>query len=72
MGLKGIHDPNALWHFAGYTYCPWCSKDRQNEGTIINYLRTVHSKAGPHMQQVFLMSYSDVGCPLPTWTQHLY
>ena len=22
MGLKGIHDPDALWHFAGYTYCP--------------------------------------------------
>ena len=23
MGLKGIHDPNALQHFASYTYCPW-------------------------------------------------
>ena len=34
MGLKGIHDSNALWHFAGYTYCPWCRKDGQNEGTI--------------------------------------
>ena len=22
MGLKGIHDSDALWHFAGYTYCP--------------------------------------------------
>ena len=27
MGLKGIHDPNALWHFTSYTYCPWCRKD---------------------------------------------
>ena len=27
MGLKGIHDPNALQHFASYTYCPWCGKD---------------------------------------------
>ena len=26
MGLKGIHDPDALWHFAGYTYCPWCGE----------------------------------------------
>ena len=24
MGLNGKHDPNALWHFTGYTYCPWC------------------------------------------------
>ena len=22
MGLRGIHDPNALWQFTGYTYCP--------------------------------------------------
>ena len=29
MGLMGIHDPNALWHYAGYTYCPWCRKEGQ-------------------------------------------
>ena len=46
MGLKGIHNPEALWHFAGYTYCPWCGKYGQNEGTIINHLRTVHYKLG--------------------------
>ena len=23
MGLMGIHNPNALQHYAGYTYCPW-------------------------------------------------
>ena len=46
MGLKGIHDPDALQHFASYTYCPWCSKDRQKEGTVINHLRTVHYKLG--------------------------
>ena len=22
MGLVGIHDPDALWHFASFTYCP--------------------------------------------------
>ena len=22
MGLKGIHNPEALWHSSGYTYCP--------------------------------------------------
>ena len=57
MGLKGIHDPNALWHFASYTYCPWCGKDRQNEGTIINHLRTVQYKLGLICNQCF-------GCPV--------
>ena len=56
MGLKGVHDSDALWHFAGYTYCPWCSKDGQNEGTIINHLRTVHYKLGLICDQCF-------GCP---------
>ena len=49
MGLKGIHDSNAPRHFASYTYCPWCSKDRQNEGTIVNHLRTGTLQTGPHM-----------------------
>ena len=22
MGLVGIHDPDALWHFSGITHCP--------------------------------------------------
>ena len=57
MGLKGIHDSDALQHFAGYTYCPWCGKDRQNEGTIINHLRTVHYKLGLVCNQCF-------GCPM--------
>ena len=46
MGLKGIHDPEALWHFSGYTYCLWCGKSGQNEGTIANHLRTIHYKLG--------------------------
>ena len=53
MGLKGIHDPNALQHFDGYTYCPWCGKDGQNEGTIINHLRTVHYRLGLMCNQCF-------------------
>ena len=52
MGLKGIHDPNALWHFAGYTYCPRCGKDG-NEGTIINHLRTVHYRLGLMCDQCY-------------------
>ena len=46
MGLKGIHDPEALRHFASYTFYPWCGKDRQNKGTIINHLRMDHYKLG--------------------------
>ena len=66
MGLKGIHDPDALQHFASYTYCPWCRKDRQNEGTVINHLRMVHYKLGLICNQCF-------GCPtvtLDTLFQH--
>ena len=66
MSLKGIHDPNVLQDFAGYTYCPWCGKDGQNEGTIINHLRTVHYKLG-------LVCKQCSGCPvvkLDTLHQH--
>ena len=53
MGLKGIHDLDALWHFIGYTYCPWCRKDGQNEGTVINHLRTVCYRLGLMCDQCF-------------------
>ena len=46
MGLMGIHHPDALHHFNGVTHCPWCRKGGQNEGTVINHLRTVHYKLG--------------------------
>ena len=56
MGLEGIHNSEALWHFAGYTYCPWCGKNGHNEGTVINHLRTAHYKLGLICNQCF-------GCP---------
>ena len=37
MGLKGIHYPEALHWWGGHSYCPWCAKEGQNEGTIINH-----------------------------------
>ena len=46
MWLMGIHDPDALQHFAGFTYCPWCGKEGQKEGTVVNYLRTTHYRLG--------------------------
>ena len=59
MGLQGIHDPEALQCFVRYTYCPWCRKYGQNEGTIVNHLRTVHYKLGLICDQCF-------GCPTTT------
>ena len=53
MGLMGIHDPDALWCFAGYTYCPWCGKEGQNEGTVVNHLRTTHYRLGLVCNQCF-------------------
>ena len=42
MGLVGIHDPDALCHFGGITYCPWSRKEGQNERTVVNHLWTVY------------------------------
>ena len=42
MGLTGIHDLDALHHFNGITHCPWCGKEGQNGGTIVNHLWMVH------------------------------
>ena len=56
MGLMGIHDPNALQHYVGYTYCPWCGKEVQNEGTVVNHLRTTHYRLGLVCNQCY-------GCP---------
>ena len=46
MGLEGIHNPDVLCCFSGLTHYPWCEKEGQNKGTIINHLQTVHYKLG--------------------------
>ena len=46
MGLMGIHDPDALQCYAGYTYCPWCGKEGQNEVTMVNHLRMTYYRLG--------------------------
>ena len=46
MGLMGIHDPDDLCCFSGITHCPWCGKEGQNEGTVVNHLWTVHYRLG--------------------------
>ena len=42
MGLKGIHSPEALKYQSGLSFCPWCRKEGQNEGTMVNHLCTGH------------------------------
>ena len=42
MRLVGIHNPDARYHFSGITYCPWCGKEGQNKGTMVNHLQMVH------------------------------
>ena len=59
MGLMGIHDPDALQCFARFTYCPWCGKEGQNEGMVVNHLRTTHYKLG-------LVCDKCYGCPTIT------
>ena len=46
MGLVGIHDPDALHCFSSITHCPWCGKEGQNEGTMVNHLWMVHYRLG--------------------------
>ena len=56
MGLMGIHNLDTLCHFNGVTHCPWCRKVGQNEGTIVNHLRTVHYKLGLMCNKCFSCS----------------
>ena len=56
MGLMDIHNPNALQCYAGHTFCPWCGKEGQNEGTVVNHLRMTHYRLGLVCDQCF-------GCP---------
>ena len=42
MGLKGIHFPEALRCHGSLSFCPWCWKEGQNEGTVVNHLCTSH------------------------------
>ena len=46
MDPRGVHHPAALHHFAGLTFCPWCGKEGQNKGMVVNHLQTMHYKLG--------------------------
>ena len=59
MGLKGIHHPNALHCFTGLVFFPWCGKEEQNDGTVVNHLWTMHYRFG-------LICSGCLCCPLTT------
>ena len=52
-GKKGIYDRDVLCHFNGLTHYPWCGKESQSEGTIINHLWAVHYKLGLMCEKCF-------------------
>ena len=64
MGLMDIHNPDAIHHFNGVTHCPLCSKVGQNEGTVVNHLRTTHYKLGLICKKCFscLATTSEAIC----------
>ena len=41
-GSKRASFPEALKWWAGLSFCPWCGKEGQYEGTVVNHLCTVH------------------------------
>ena len=45
-GLKGIHSPEALKHQSVVLFSPWCNKEGQNEGTVVNHLCADHYHLG--------------------------
>ena len=61
MSLQDIHSPDALCHHGSLAFCPWCDKEGQNEGTIINHLQIVHYQLGLICDRYlsFFMTSSD-------------
>ena len=71
MGLMGIHHPDALQCYAGYTYCPQCGKEGQNEGTVVNHLRTTHYRLGLVCDWCFGCPTVMSGLTPPAWVPKL-
>ena len=46
MGLQGIHSCKAWKQQVGLSFCPWCGKEGENEGTIVNHLCIMHYHLG--------------------------
>ena len=46
MRLNGIHSPKTLCRQTGLSFCLWCGKEGQNEGTVVNHLWMSHYHLG--------------------------
>ena len=71
MGLMSIHNLDALQHYAGYTYCPSCRKEGQNEGTVVNSFEDNPLQARSCVQQVLWLPISDVRLTPLAWAPRL-
>ena len=61
MDLQDIHFPDALHCCGSLAFCPWCGKEGQNEGTIVNHLQIAHYQLGLVCNRClsFFMTSSD-------------
>ena len=64
MELKRIHSPEAPKHQASLSLCPWCGKEGQNEGTVVNHLHTGHYCLGLICERClsYFTTISDTMC----------
>ena len=46
VGLRGVHSLETLHQQGGHSFCPCCVKEGQNEGTVMNHLKTMHYHLG--------------------------
>ena len=46
MRLDGTHSLKALQWQNSLNFCPWCRKEGQNEGIVVNHLHTMHYHLG--------------------------
>ena len=59
MGLKGIHILEALRCHGSLSFCPWCRKEGQNEGIVMNHLHTSHYSLGMICERCLLFFKSN-------------
>ena len=71
MGLMGIHNPNALWCYAGYTYWSLVWEGGAKWGTMVNHLEDNPLQARPCVWPVLWLPNSDVGLTLLAWVPKL-
>ena len=45
-GIGGHTQPQCPLPLQWLAHCPWCGKEDQNEGTVVNHLWTVHYRLG--------------------------